>query len=256
MTSNSGEKYCFIHIPKTAGTSFRVMLDGYFSGEKMFPTREMMKSHHQNGYPGWKAYFKLSEEQEKAVQIYVGHITYAVAKDLVKPSHLLTFLREPEARFKSHVNYIHKTWIRQGRTKELDETYAKLERTLYNRQVAQLSDTQKEKLHYQNKQLQIDDNALAQAKENLASCGVIGISERFTESVYWVEKQYGWRLGRIRKVNRTSVMPQKELPEFILQDMKKSIEYDNELYRFGCELFEERNKIKKTYVFLRNWRMV
>lgn len=215
-----------------------------------------MRTQHQNGYPPWHTYFKITPEQKEELQVYVGHIAYAVAKDLVKPANMLTFLREPEARFKSHVNYIHKIWTQQGETNEVEETYGKIKNSLYNRQVAQLADTHKGSLHYLGKQFSIDDKALAQAKENLASCGVIGLSERFTESVYWAEKHCGWRLGRIRKVNRTSVRPQKELPGFILEDMKKFTEYDAELYRFACELFEERNKVAKTYVFLRNYRLL
>lgn len=250
------QRFCFIHIQKTAGTSFRLMLEGLFSDGQVFPDRELRRLQHQNGYPHWSAYFNIPPDEMKVLRLYVGHITYAVARDLVDPSHVITFLREPKARFKSHVNYIHKIWQQQGKTQELEETYAQLKFSLHNHQVAQLADTQKENHHFLKKRFLIDDKALSQAKENLASCGVIGISERFTESVLWAERQHGWRLGRIRKVNKTSVMPQKELPDFILQDMKKFTEYDMELYRFACELFEERNKVGKTTVFFRNWRLV
>ena len=106
MAQHTNGQYCFIHIPKTAGTSFRTMLERYFKGKEIFPARaDRLRSSHL-GYPPKKDYLELSDTQKAEIQMFAGHLPFETAHQIAPDLKMLTFLREPKERFISHVNYI------------------------------------------------------------------------------------------------------------------------------------------------------
>ncbi len=239
----SHEPYCFIHLPKTAGTSFKIMLERYFSQSEIYPSAELMKTQRDGGYPDWRDYLRfLSTEEYPSIQLFMGHISFAVAQRLAPRSHLLTFLREPESRFQSNVYFIEKVMAHRGLQMTLEEAYFPYREKLKNLQVAFFADSDADHQTFLEKSSRINSQALAQAKENLASCGFVGISEHFAESIKGVETKFGWKLGNAIHENQTSKGPRKALPSEILKDMEEATAYDKELYHFACALFEEQKK--------------
>ena len=83
-----------------------------------------------------------------------------------------------------------------------------------------------------------EEATLEIAKENLAnSFSVVGICERFEESLMLMAQTYDWEVPfyENRKVSKTRPNVEAAAVELI----KENNQLDLELYRFGKELFEE-----------------
>jgi len=252
---NPKQKYFFVHIPKTAGTSFRTMLEAFFPGKQLFPARADRMQKASKGYPAWETYFEIEDEVRDQIQLFAGHIPFTKAITVQPNLKMLTFLRDPKERFISHVNYIHQQRLKNNPKQHLEETYQELRGSIRNIHARYLADVPTDDLIYFKQPRLIDDKALNQAKENLMKCDFFGISEQFTASVLLAEKAFGWRLGRIRRVNKTSSKTY-DLPSEITQGIEQATAYDQALYRFACEEFEKRINPHKSHIFIRGLRVV
>ena len=83
---------------------------------------------------------------------------------------------------------------------------------------------------------------LERAKEHLAACDVVGLTERMTESIELLAYALQTRpLGEISSANRSSTRPAvAALDEATTAALVDLTAADRELYAFACELFEER----------------
>jgi hypothetical protein len=85
------------------------------------------------------------------------------------------------------------------------------------------------------------DEMLARAKHNLRSCVVVGLTERFDETLLLLRKAFGWRWPFYvrRNVNRTRP-PKSAIPVEILRQIEADNALDMALYEYARELFEEQ----------------
>ena len=74
-SGTQGAAWYFAHIPKTAGTSFIVLLDRFFAVEKIFP--------HQL----WREVSSIDTDENQAYQLFRGHFGGGGVKQLTAPSH-------------------------------------------------------------------------------------------------------------------------------------------------------------------------
>lgn len=88
-------RICFVHIPKTAGTSITSCLQNFYSPKQIAPGNTMLD------------YKKLSKEELKKYLLYKGHIYYSFAKEnLPSDTIYITIIREPVERVLS----LYKFW--------------------------------------------------------------------------------------------------------------------------------------------------
>ena len=107
-------KVFFLHIPKTAGTSFFSMLKKVFPSSGHLPDNNIFI---QNlGYPHYYYPFELSIEQiEKSTFLY-GHYSYIFKYLFGKNVQVITFLRDPVKRTISNLRHmqqkhkVYKNW--------------------------------------------------------------------------------------------------------------------------------------------------
>jgi hypothetical protein len=82
---------------------------------------------------------------------------------------------------------------------------------------------------------------LEMAKNNLKNYfSVVGITERYDESLKVLQKKLGWEINGYSKVNVTSNRPAlAEIPAEIIEIIKSKNEKDLELYQFANQLLDE-----------------
>ncbi len=84
----------FLHIPKTAGTTFRVLLENHFHMDAICPAYEFF----QIG--------QYSDEELRRFRLFRGHMGYNLVNYLPQKPRVMVMLRDPMERAVSHFEYI------------------------------------------------------------------------------------------------------------------------------------------------------
>jgi hypothetical protein len=81
---------------------------------------------------------------------------------------------------------------------------------------------------------------LAKAKDNLRYFSVIGLTERFEESLALMKLRFGWKLESYSSFNVTRTRPKKrDLAQSTLDLIAKRNRFDIELYQGAAKIFED-----------------
>ena len=224
-----GEALIFLHIPKTAGTTLNRIIEWQYSPFDIFTinpyrigaTTERLK--------------RLPERRRRRLRVVRGHLSYGIHECLPQGATYITMLRDPVARVLSAYYFVLR--------RPLNPLHRKLKRERLG-----VEDCLRLFPHLQNLQCKFiaglrdianeDERLLDMAKENLTkSFSVVGICERFEESLILISKTFGWELPfyQNQRVAKRRPMVEPQLVDLI----RKHNRLDDELYKFGKKLFEE-----------------
>ncbi|MDX1571560.1 MAG: hypothetical protein R3200_13850 [Xanthomonadales bacterium] len=227
-----------IHIPKTAGTSLREMLQRASPRAACFPQAWRLMLN-RGRYPSEEA--TLRAAQSGRYRFVAAHLPYAFAQRAGRlPCWVM--VRDPVKRAISNLRHFQRRSPRH-RGMEL--------RSLVRRKSIVVN-------HLTNLQCQflqdaVDPHAafratlepptidLESALENLERCEFIGITERFDESIRLAEHTAGLKLPGAKHVNRRPAAAE-PFSEALLKRLRSLNEADQFLYERACELFDERLK--------------
>lgn len=223
----------FCHIPKTAGMTFRTILEDYFACEEICPAT---LSNQIADY---------TPEQLRQYRLFRGHLGFVNLPGLLAGKSLIkvTVLREPVSRVISHYEYIRRTpddpYYESVSQMSLEE-FATGEgpgRVGKNVQVYHIARL----LQYDIGSLEPED-ALALAQKSLHLCAYAGILERFQESLFLLSYIFGWKpIVNSRRENvAKSKTPLSEIPPEVLARIREAMWLDRALYDDGCEIFQQR----------------
>lgn len=228
------EQMCFIHIPKTAGTTMSAILESRFDHQHICPT------------PYWRNLRQMSQDEMTPYQLFRGHFPYDVA-DLVpgKPV-CITMLRDPIERVISAYEFMKTCIIVNPPARKVQEKARTLSLKDYvrdpevngviNAQTRMVAgrDCQSRKID------QRDPIALDIAKENLEYFAFVGLTEQFWDSMGLLSYQFGWTPPK--EIQRLMVGQKKLRRENLTQDVIDVItEYnqlDIEFYEYSKAIFE------------------
>jgi hypothetical protein len=236
----SQERFYFLHIPKTAGTSFQRMLYHVFPQKEIFPNMADLHRN-QRQYPTFQQVKDLPQEKLKDVRLLMGHWPAATAQKMPEGTHILTFLREPMARTFSDINHKHPI-TPHLQDLDVNDAIHKMRNALFNVQTRHLADHQLTHTPYHNNFRKIDAKGLQQAKEQLEACAFFGIKERFDESIVLAERKFAWKFPQRKRLNLAKNSLSDQLSAESISFLKDNMTYDFELYEFALELFEKRVK--------------
>jgi len=232
------EALIFLHIPKTAGTTLNRIIEWQYSPFAIFTmdpyriraTAERLK--------------RLPEGRRRRLLVVRGHLFYGIHEFLPQGATYITMLREPVARVLSAYYFIlrrplHPLHRKLKRERLGVEDCLRLFPQRHNLQcrlIAGVKDT-----------AIADERLLDMAKENLTkSFSVVGISERFEESLMLMAKTFDWEIPFYKNCKVSKTRPQ--IDPGTVEMIRDHNRLDVELYEFGKGLFEESLQKKEAAV--------
>ena len=224
------ETMIFVHLPKTAGTTLNRLIEYEYRPFDMF-TVDPYFIHWSNA-----KLRRLSPERLKKFKVFKGHMGFGLHQLLPQPSTYITVLREPVDRAIS-TYYFMSTYL-------LHPMYPKIKRLKWT-----LEDfiTKFPRNNIQCKYLaNLDWDATVTpetcelAKSNLEKYfSVVGITERFKETLALLKLRFGWKLAFYTTFNRTRKRPEKkQVQQATLDLIREYNKFDIELYEHGKKLFQ------------------
>lgn len=229
-------KYFFLHIPKTAGTSLFTLFRSTLGEEQVYQVRDV----------------NIGKQRAEAIQslaLVGGHLTYDQMQVYFElERYRFTFLRHPVERFLSMYYYYRSV---EEVTRDLTVRVAKtLDLGAY---IDWLSETD-EYQHLRNAQTWYLTGGLMTkmsgaerldiAKENLASLDFVGITEDMADSLDLLCLDCRWSpVERIPRDNVTARRPKMEdIDGDIVQRIREISSLDMELYANGLDLYEQKKR--------------
>lgn len=185
----------FMHVMKTAGTSFARHIEPNFEPDEVYPPPGGARRREQ--YWQVAELEALSAEQRSAIRIYHGHLPFVV-RDMVGADVTLTILREPVARTISHLRHCQRH-VDQHRDQPLEQIYEDPwdHPTLFlNHQVKQFAFTLADAPRAHIDVLEIDECRFRQAVAHLEQVTILGLTEHYRAFTEAVHRRLGWRLQR------------------------------------------------------------
>ncbi len=242
----SNDLYCFLHIPKTAGTALREsIVAGFKKNQRMF-------SYVDKNHPEWfssrsellRNFEAPSLEQKQQIRIIYGH---TIPHELLIKSNRsvkdICFLREPISRILSHINFIYQNHIEHDRNVSnliiLDtdkkllpplEIYKQNQSFFEEFYIVNLLHSFGETPSKKNKKQNIE-----KAKEILDGFYFIGITERSEEDFPLVCNQLGIKYIPSKKNSAKKKYYTQTQENLFKNYITKSIIPDKEIYTYALK---------------------
>jgi Sulfotransferase family len=226
----------FVHIPKTAGTTFRRVLERQYSADEVLPLYESELG---------KELASIPPAQMNRLRVVLGHFYFGAHAFIPRPSTYVTFLRDPVDRVLSHYYFVRQSPEHEfhefARQLNLSEFLAYCSRSTHGRS----DDDQTRQLAGEcgkpSSQVEPAEMLLA-AKRHLSEYfAAVGITEEFDRSLILMKRILGWKRTLYTRQNVTRGRPARHaLPENDLSAIYRYNKLDLELYSYAAELFREQ----------------
>jgi hypothetical protein len=225
----------FVHIPKTAGTTLIHLLERNYGAA--YQHGGLQKG--EDRLPDESEYPEIAQKLANKAG-FGAHMPYGLHSALNRPYIYMSFLREPLARTVSHYNFLIRNrpdlasqsiiqFFREGNPSRREMQT----RFLAGRDAMTKSE--------------IGEAELEAAKATLRDhIELLGIVERFDESILYIQQKLGWPVPYYLKANQSQrVLGEKTVSFKNLSTEEQAYirqinHYDSQLYIYACELFAER----------------
>jgi hypothetical protein len=234
----------FVHVPKTAGGTVINMLAGAYSRAALSDAGNYINGADKSVLKLRRVGVRWRNWQRRGGRAIYGHVPYGVYRQYMpQGTRYMTFFREPIDRVVTHYYNHHR--LRDGqsaepkpgdpriRTATIEEAFEIGVPMLSNLSTRFLSG-------HPSPMESLPDSALEDAKANLRDFVLVGLQERFEESIVLLQQRFDLPLtsyvNRHVSVERPLV---EDLPEGERQLIVEHNRLDLELYAFAEGLFEE-----------------
>jgi Sulfotransferase family len=225
------ESVIFIHIPKAAGTTVNRLI------EREYPLFQIFSVDPVFSVTSRRHLWNLPAQRLKRFRIFKGHMPFGLHTILPQPATYFAVFRDPISRvisafyFMRHYILHRQYWKFRRLNWQLEDFVRNSPRD--NVQTKMVAGAPYEQ--------PCTPEIFEQAKYNLRNhFSVVGLSERFEESLALMKIRYDWKLDSYHSFNITRSRPKKrELPQAMLDLIAEKNSFDIALYRLAHELFEQ-----------------
>lgn len=226
------EQLCFIHIPKTAGTTLTSLLNSKFHQSKICPAEV------------WSEVVDIPREELAQYQLFRGHFFYDIGDLLPRKPVYITMLRHPIERVISGYEFMRRNVPtrteallnhHKAKTMSLMEYVSDLDNpSMANSQTRHLSLSS----HKDD-----PEKWLAVAKQHLSEFACFGLVERFQDSMALLSHTFGWNpLAEYSNLMIGSrKLKQDQLEPEVIEIIARRNSLDLDLYNYAQELFADRH---------------
>lgn len=244
MRSTDHPTVIFLHIGKTGGSTLRKILRRNFSRLDVLAVRvpkrdDVLRPRREDSLSVLAA---VPEQIRRRAKLVDGHMIFGAHELLPGPSTYITILRSPVALSISQFRYVQRTpghrlheivssrqmsiedYVREGVSLEVDNSQTRVLSGDVSTPFGECS-----------------DGMLETAKRHIEQrFSVVGLTERFDESVVLLGKTFGW--SRLAYVP-VKVAPKKARAERVdprtIRLLEELNRFDLELYRYAAQRFQE-----------------
>jgi hypothetical protein len=236
---NLSRPYFFVHVMKTAGTTFAFQVRREFREDEIYPVRADLRHETDNEpYTSIRRLRCLPAERLKELRLFMGHFPYVACELAPVDCVPLTILREPFARTISVLNHFGRLPKHRGKSpEEVYEDDEVFRLFVENHQTKVFSATSDIELWALEQPIVIDGGRLEAAKRNLANVAVIGFTEHYEAFIEELRCQFGWWPDGVDVRARVNVS--EERPD-ISTKLRRRILADNQ---FDFELYEHARQL-------------
>ena len=234
--SLSSELIIFIHIPKAGGMSLRSIIQANYREEEVF---FIESSDYQDSYSRLD---RIVESRDTALKLIGGHVGFGIHERFSAHARYMTILRNPVSRVASLYNYIirsHSHYLHQ----ELVTSRLSLEAFAKSQLTPELSNDQTRMLSGVGNALGFSDkceDTLELAKANMQTMfRVVGLVERFEETVGVMAKAFEWSAQPLPRVNVTPAKAASAVTSKAIAAIKERNYLDLKLYDYAERAFEK-----------------
>lgn len=231
------ERFFFIHLQKTAGTTLRERLKEHFGPAAVYPNRS-------DGRDVFTQYLDVDNLRQRMrerggeVRVVCGHFPMCTMELLDGPFTTFTVLRHPLERTLSYLRH-HRERTPDDRRKSLEQIYDdpfRFHGLAHNHMTKMFSLTLDEMTAGMLTSVDFTRERLERAKAALTTVDVVGVQEHFDAFCAVLEERFGWDLGEPRRVNSSLPVDSSEVSEDFRRRILDDHASDLELYEFAVEL--------------------
>lgn len=233
--------FYFIHIPKTAGTTLRKILESRIEPHLVLPDDYSIQRF-QGLYPPVKFLKRYDSREIQRYVFFRGHYHYDYISLMPRPCKSITILREPLGRAISHIQMmIRDNPLYKGMT--LDEFVHKNCQSINNFQTRFFARTVLDQsqetfgLDFIETKFALHNSDIESAKNNLKKIDYVGIQSDLPSLIKKIIPSYD--VSQMSKENAFSYST--ELGADSLQRLKDNLAFDFELFELAKGLAEERD---------------
>ncbi len=224
------EAVIFLHVPKAAGSTLNRLIESEYPLFEIYSIDPVFFRH------SWAHLQRLSAKRLRRIRIFKGHMLFGLHTILPQSATYITVLREPVDRVLSAFYFM--------RSYKLHPLYWRLKFGNWS-----LEDYVR-RSRRENVQCKIlagaeyNEPCTAEicetAKANLLRYfSVVGLSERFEESLALMKLRFGWKLQRYSSFNVTRTRPRKaDVPRSTLDLIEERNSFDISLYECAANVFQ------------------